>query len=302
MAAPLRGLGSALTPEARGILASIFAFFSFAAMDAIAKHLMGELHPMQVAWARYASQTLCILAMLAPRLGRVVRTQHLGLQFLRSLFLFAATLMFLIGLQTMKFAEAAALLQTAPLIIAALAGLVLGEAVGIRRRIGVGIGLIGALFIIRPGLDVFQPAALFPLGGACCLAAFQLATRRLSGADGIGTTLFYTTVVGTLVASAAVPFFWTQPTLVQTGLMLSTGAIAAIGHLSLIYGLGQAPASMLAPFNYTQLVWAATFGLVIFGEVPDAMMVVGAAVVVGAGLYVWHRERVRELGVTGGRG
>jgi len=302
MSALLCGFGAALSPEARGILAVILAFLMFSVMGTVAKHLMGEMHPVQVVWARYASQTLCIVVVLAPRLGSMVRTSHLSLQLLRSLFLFGATLLFFTGLQVMKFAEAAALLQTAPLIITALAGLVLGEIVGIRRWIGVFVGLIGALIIIRPGLDVFQPAALLPLSAACCLGAFQIFTRRFSGADGIGTTLLYSTGVGTLIASVAVPFFWTPPSLIEAVMMLSIGAVASLGHLSLVYGLGQAPASMLAPFNYTQLVWAAFFGFVFFGELPDAMTVLGATVVVGAGLYIWHRERVRALGVASRRG
>jgi drug/metabolite transporter (DMT)-like permease len=302
MAADLRRFGVALSPEARGILASVFAFLTFSVMDTIAKHLMSDLHPVQVVWARYASQTLCIVVVLAPRLGSLARTSHLRLQLMRSLFLFGATLLFFTGLQVMKFAEAAALLQTAPLIITALAGLVLGEMVGIRRWTGVCVGLIGALIIIRPGLDVFQPAALLPLGAACCLGAFQIFTRRLSGADGIGTTLLYSTGVGTLIASAVVPFFWTPPTLLQAGMMLSIGAIASLGHFALVYGLGQAPASMLAPFNYTQLVWAAFFGFAVFGELPDTMTTTGASIVVGAGLYVWHRERVRKLGAARGHG
>ena len=293
-------LGAGLTPETRAILAMLFAFLTFSAMDTIAKHLVGTLHPVQVVWARYASQTVFIVILLAPRLRVLARTASPGLQLLRSGLLFAATLLFFTALSLMPFAEAVALLQTAPLIITALAALLLGEAVGMRRWSGVCLGLVGALVIIRPGLGVFQPAALLALGAAVCMAAYQVATRMLSSADSIWTTLLYTAGVGTLIASAAVPFFWTPPSLTEALLMALIGVIAGFGHLSLVYGLSQAPASMLAPFNYTALVWAMLFGFVFFAELPGPMTLAGATIIVGAGLYVWHRERVTKGGEAGG--
>ena len=147
---------------------------------------------------------------------------------------------------------------------------------------------------------MFQPAALLALGAAVCMAAYQVATRMLSSADSIWTTLLYTAGVGTLIASAAVPFFWTPPSLTEAALMAVIGVIAGFGHLSLVYGLSQAPASMLAPFNYTALVWAMLFGFVFFAELPGPMTLAGAAIIVGAGLYVWHRERVRKRAAAAG--
>ena len=294
----LRAAGAGLSPETRGILAMVLAFLSFAVMDTIAKHLSGSLHPVQVVWARYTSQTAFIVLLLAPRLGTLARTANPGLQLVRSALLFTATLFFFTSLSLMEFAEAVALMQTAPLLITALAAVVLGEAVRLRRWTGVAIGMIGALIIIRPGLGVFQPASLLPLGAACCLACYQIATRMLSAADRIWTTMLYTAGVGTLFASAAVPFFWTAPDLLQALMMAAMGAIAGCGHLALVYGMSQAPASLLAPFNYTALVWATLFGYLFFAELPDPLTVLGAAVVVGAGLYVWHRERARKLGAA----
>jgi len=294
MAAAARAFG-ALAPETRGVLAVVFAFFCFGLQDSTAKFLVGELHPMQVVWARYAGQMAIILVLLAPRLRPMARTAHPGLQLVRSALLFASTVLFFTALSMMELAEAAALIQTAPLFITALAAPLLGELVGIRRWAGVAIGLMGALVIIRPGLEVFQPAGLLPLAGAVCLASYQIATRMLSAADRIQTTMLYTAGVGTLVATLLVPFFWTQPTAVQAGLMALMGVIASVGHLSLVYGFGLAQASALAPFNYTALVWATLFGYLFFAELPDAATVAGAALVVAAGLYVWHRERRRKL-------
>jgi drug/metabolite transporter (DMT)-like permease len=296
MPARARAFVAGLTPETRAILAMLFAFMMFSVMDTVAKLLMDTLHPVQVVWARYTSQTVFIALLLAPRLHILARTASPGLQLLRSGLLFSATLLFFSGLSLMEFAEAVALLQTAPLIITALAALVLGEAVGLRRWTGVCIGLIGALIIIRPGLGVFQPASLLPMGAAFAMAAYQVATRMLSANDSIWTTMLYTTGVGTLIASAAVPFYWTAPTVTEALMMAVLGVIGGFGHLSLVYGLSQAPASMLAPFNYTALIWATVFGFVVFAELPDPMTLAGAAIVVAAGLYVWHRERMAKLG------
>jgi drug/metabolite transporter (DMT)-like permease len=296
-----RGVGAGLTPETRGILAMLLAFLTFTFVDVTAKYLTGSLHPVQVVWARYFSQTVFISILLAPQLRSLARTAHPGLQLLRSGLLFSATLFFFASLSRMELAEAVALMQTAPLIITALAALVLGEVVGIRRWSGVCIGLIGALIILRPGLGVFQPASLLPLGAAACMASYQVATRMLSGADGIWTTMLYTAGAGTVIGSVAVPFFWTTPSLFEVMLMAAMGVFAGLGHLALVYGMGQAPASTLAPFNYTALIWAMILGFVFFAELPDALTLAGAAVIVGAGLYVWHRERVRALGAAGGQ-
>lgn len=295
MGAATRAFG-ALTAETRGVLAVVFAFFCFGLQDTTAKFLMGELHPMQVVWARYAGQMAVIVIVLAPRLKPLARTANPGLQLVRSALLFTSTLLFFTALSRMEFAEAAALIQTAPLFITALAAPVLAEVVGWRRWTGVAVGLVGALVIIRPGLEVFQPAGLLPLGAAVCLASYQIATRMLSAADRIRTTMLYTAGVGTLVATLAVPFFWTQPSGLQAGLMLLMGVLASTGHLSLVYGFGLAQASALAPFNYTALIWATLFGFLFFGELPDLATVAGAGIVVAAGLYVWHRERLRKLG------
>ncbi|MDH3665871.1 MAG: DMT family transporter [Paracoccaceae bacterium] len=293
MTAPIRAPGAGLAPETRGMLGIIFAFLLFAGVDTIARHLTGSFHPVQVVWARYASQMVLVIAIMAPRLPRLVRTANPGLQLLRSGLLFAATLCFFNALSLMKLAEASALLQTAPLLITALAPFLLGESVGIRRWTGVVVGLFGALIIIQPGAGVFQWAALLPLGAASFLALYQIATRMLSGADSIWTTVFYTAGVGALIASVAVPWFWTTPTFAEAVLMLGMGLLAGIGHLALVYAMGQASASALAPFNYSQLVWAALLGLLFLGEWPKTTTIAGAAVIVSAGLYVWHRERVR---------
>lgn len=291
MLARLAERGRLAAPETRGALGFVAALMLFALMDAIAKHLSGQLPPLQVVWARYVSQTALIVLLFLPRLPQLVTTRHPRMQMVRGLCLLTATSLFFTGLAYLQLAEAVALLQTAPLFIVALAALVLGEAVGPRRWIAVGIGLVGALIILRPGLGVFQMAALLPLGAAVALAAYQVATRRLGAGDSIWTTLVYTTGVGAVLASVAMPFVWQAPTLTQVLWLSVIGLPGFLGHFALVWALGQAEASALAPFNYTGLVWAVIIGLLVFGEVPAPTTLAGAGVVVAAGLFVWHRER-----------
>ncbi|MEM1344632.1 MAG: DMT family transporter, partial [Pseudomonadota bacterium] len=189
-------------------------------------------------------------------------------------------------------AEATAVMEIAPLLVTVLAALVLNEHVGPRRWVGVAVGLIGALIVIRPGLEVFQPISLLLVVAAFCLAAYQIATRAMGGIDSIWTTMLYTTLFGTLASSAAMPWVWSPPPPEALLPLALIGVLGCAGHLCLVWALSQAQASVLAPFAYTQLVWATALGFLIFAEVPDGATILGGAVIVGAGLYVWHRERL----------
>jgi hypothetical protein len=155
---------------------------------------------------------------------------------------------------------------------------------------GVLAGLVGALVIIRPGTDVFQPAALLPLAAATCFAGYSIATRFLGQDESPFTSLLYTTLIGTVVATIAMPFFWTTPATGDAVVMATFGAIGMVGQLFLILALGYAPASLIAPFGYMALAFNATWGFLFFAEVPDRWTVAGASIIVGAGLYVWYRE------------
>lgn len=287
-------LPSRLTGETRGILGMIVALLFLATMDSFAKALSTHLPTAQIVWARYTGQTLIIAAICLPRLRATLATRNLGLQLGRSALLFIVTALYFYALGFMKFAEAAALLQTAPLLITMLAALVLGEPVGPRRWAGVCVGLIGAMILIHPGVGVFQPAALLLMVAALAYAFYQIATRWLGGADGLWTTLLYTTGFGAVLSSLALPFVWVTPDPQVALMMAGMAGAGCLGHLCLVWALGQAPTSVLAPFNYAGLLWATLIGLVVFGEAPDALTLTGAAIIVAAGLYVWHRERIRQ--------
>ncbi|MGF1501062.1 MAG: DMT family transporter [Paracoccaceae bacterium] len=292
----LTGIAAGLSPVTRGAIGMAVTVLFFAAMDATARHLTQSLPTLQVAWARYTSQTVVLVVLFAPRLGTLARSVQPRLQLLRGVLLFATTLTVFEGLKHLELAEMSALLQLAPLGITALAALVLRERVGPRRWAAIGVGLCGALLVIRPGLEVFQPAALFGLAGALGYAAYQVTTRMLRPGDAIVTTLLYTTALGAAVSSLMVPSVWVPPGPELWAWMAAIGVIGLLGQMCLVWSLAQAPASALAPFNHVSLVWASGIGFLAFGEVPQALTLAGGAVIVGAALYVWHRERRREAG------
>ena len=285
---------AAIPAEARGAALLVLATALFASMDAIGKGLMQRHDPFQVVWARYAAQAVIVAIIVSPRLGRVIRTARPGLQVIRSALLFMATLCGFFAFSVMPLADATAIFQTAPLAITALAALVLREPVGPRRWAGVMVGFLGALIIVRPGADVFQPAALLPMLGALFFAGYSIATRFLGRDESYWTTFLYTAALGALIASAFVPLVWVTPTWGDAALMLAMGAIGSAGQFLLIVAFNTAPASAIAPFTYAGLIFATLWGYVFFGDAPDGWTATGAAVIVGSGVYVWRRERMRK--------
>lgn len=281
---------SRLSPTATGILLYILAIMSMSVMDLLAKLLSEQVPVLQVVWARYAGQTAIVTLLLLPRLGRVVRTTHPWLHFLRSLFLLMATTAFFFGISRMGLAEATAIIDVNPVLITLLAAVFLGERFGLRRALGVGAALVGALIIIRPGSAVFSPTALLPLIAAICFASFAVTTRFLGRDENIWTSLFYTALLGAVVLSVIVVPVWVRPDATALALMLGIGAVSAIGQFLMIRALMLAEASAVAPFSYVGLLFATLWGMLFFDAFPDGPTMVGGAIIVAAGIYVWHRE------------
>lgn len=279
-----------LSPSVQGILLMLTTVFMFTVMDAVAKGLAHRYDTLQVVWARYTSQTIVAVLILAPRLKTVIKTEYLGLQLIRSGFLFAATMCFFFGIVLVGLAQASAIMSINPMLITIGAFLILSEPFGLRRAMGVGFGLAGALIIIRPGSEVFTLAALLPVGAACCYAGYALSTRFLGRGESIWTSFLYTAVIGTVIASLMVPWFWTTPNLADCGPMLLLGIIGGTGQLSLIKALSVAEAGTIAPFAYAGPLFATLWGVLFFGESPDIWVGVGTLVIISAGIYVWHRE------------
>lgn len=266
------------------------AIFLFSAMDAVAKQLMARFDVLQVVWARYAGQMFVVATILLPRLPTLIRTKHLGLQLLRSAFLFCATWCFFTSLSFMEIASATSVMNIHPVLLTLGAALILRERLGPRRIIGIALALTGALIIIRPGADVMTWSSLLPLLAGFCYASYALTTRFLGRDEPILTSFIYTALIGTMAATALVVPVWQPPAATDWGIFLGLGIVGALGQFFLIKSLTVAEAGAVAPFGYSGVVYSTIWGLILFQEVPDAYTILGALVIVGAGVYVWHRE------------
>lgn len=279
-----------LSPNATAILLMIGAIFCFSVMDATAKALAPRIGTIPAVWARYAGQVLVVLILVAPRLKTVARTNYPLLQLARSVFLMFGTVFFFFSVANIGLTEATAIMNINPVIITLGAAIFLGEKIGLRRALGIGAALIGALIIIRPGSDVFSPYAVLPLIAAFAYSAYNITTRFVGRNEDPWTSLLYTALFGAVIMTIAVPFFWQPLDLVSALLMVVVAGFGTVSQLLLIRALAIGEASMLAPFAYTGLIFATVWGVVFFDEYPDGMTILGAAVIVAAGVYVWYRE------------
>lgn len=278
---------------ALGIVLMLGALFLFVMMDSAIKASVQDLSVIQVLWARFLFHMIVVAAALAA-MGRRLppRTGAPKLQIVRSLCLAAANLFFTAALVHVPLAECVAIGFVSPLIVTLLAARMLKERVGWQRWTGILVGFAGVLVIIRPGAGVTHPAAAFVLLTAVVFAVYSVLTRRLAGVDDAFTTIFHTGVAATVVTTLIVPFFWVWPTLEQWALLLVLGTLGGIGHFLLILAYQRAQASVLAPFAYTQIVWATLAGWLLFGELPDEVALIGALIVSAGGLFVlWAETR-----------
>jgi drug/metabolite transporter (DMT)-like permease len=276
-----------------GIALMCGALACFSCLDAMAKYLNLHMDTLQVVWARYTGAFIVAVAISNPitRPG-LMRTGRPMLQVGRSVLLLLSTLLNFMALRYLQLDEALSIVFSTPFFIAALSGPVLGEWVRWRRWMAIGVGFIGVLLVTRPGFGGIHPAALLSLVAALFYAAYNISTRMLSRTDSTETTLFYSNLVGALVMLPVVPFVWTTPSdPVVILVMVVCGAFGSVGHYLLIIAHRHAPPAVLAPFIYTQLVWAIILGYLVFADVPNRWTLAGAAVVVASGLYMLNRER-----------
>lgn len=264
-------------------------------MDGFAKAMADSFAIVQLVWARFLFQSLLIVPLALGTSPRaMLRPGHLPLQLGRGVGILIGTFLFFSAIRTMPIADALALLFIAPLIVTALSPLVLGEPVGVRRWMAVLVGFGGALVVLRPGLTVLQPGALLALGAGASFAGYVLLTRRLSHAAPPLVTLAITSLVCLVVTSALLPTVWVTPQPMQLAAMAAMGAIGAGGHYLIIRAFEKAPASLLAPFGYGEILTATIVGYYWFGDFPDGMTWLGIAILIASGIYISVRERVRR--------
>jgi drug/metabolite transporter (DMT)-like permease len=284
----------------RGILLTLVTISVFGIQDAVAKLLVQDYSPFQVAMLRYwgfAVFALWMVARQAP-LRQALRSRAPGLQILRGVMLVTDIWLFAIALQTVPLGELQAISMVYPLLVTLFAIPLLGEKVGVFRLAAVGAGFLGALIIVRPGGVPLDWGAGAAVAAAVCYALYIVITRKVTAVDSAATTMTYTALVGLVLSFAVGVFFWQNMAWVDVLLVLVVTVTTCTGHWLMTTSLSLAPASVLQPFNYFALPWAIVLSIVIFGQWIDPISLVGAAIIVGAGLVVMARERLKRVPVV----
>nr|WP_244314339.1 MULTISPECIES: DMT family transporter [unclassified Pannonibacter] len=288
----------------QGILFMIAGMGVVPLMDVLAKILAGHIPALEVSFSRFFFQALITvaIALVWARSLATLRPQRWGVNLLRGALLSGATLSFFTALKVMPLADAIAIFFVEPMILTALSAIFLKEHVGPRRWAAVAVGLLGAMLIIRPSFAAFGVSALLPLVTATLFALYLLITRKLAGEDSLLSMQFTTALGGCLTLGVILLAAWATgiggfvpvvPGSIDVLMMVGIGLISFISHGFIVRAFALAPASVLAPFNYLEIVSATLFGYLIFGDFPDLPTWGGIALIVASGLYIAHRERLR---------
>ena len=280
--------------ERLGILLMIITTIVFASQDGLSKYLATEYNVYMVVMIRYWFFAAFVISMSSRRTGgikRVAKTKSPILQIFRSVILVAEMCITILAFTLLGLAETHAIFASYPLIIAMLSGPILGEYVGWRRWLAISVGFIGILIILNPGNGIFSPYALVPLAGAILFALYGLLTRYVSQYDSSSTSFFWTGVVGSIAMTVVGLNFWDPVSKSDWSIMLLLSASGVVGHYLLIKCYEVAEASAVQPFAYLQLIWASMIGIIIFGEQITTNVLIGACIIVGAGLFTLWRER-----------
>ena len=275
----------------KAIIFSLLGWMFLPVMDGFAKYLSDDLPILQITWARYFFTVAFVFPiMFFFYKKQLVWSDKPKLQIFRGLILLSANICFFYAISVISLAKALTLAFIAPLIVTAFSPILLGEKVGYRRWTAVAVGFIGSLIVIRPGFLEFNLASMAALATGFFYGFYLIITRKLSTSDNPLLTLLITGMVGALLVSLIIPFYWVKPTLNQWSLMAGIGVFACIGHLFLILSLKYADASKLAPLGYTEIIPNVIIGYYFFSEIPDNWTYLGLFIIVLSGLYISRRE------------
>ncbi|MEP3116498.1 DMT family transporter [Nisaea sp.] len=281
----------------RGITLMIAGIFVVSVMDALIKWLTASYPSIQIVMLRCLFGLIPLFVIVCLQGGlAVLRTARPGAQLLRSAFGAGAMLGFFYALSVLGLAETVTLAFSSPLFVTLLSVPVLGERVGARRLGAVIVGFIGVVIVVRPGAEIFKLDSLIPIAASFCFAMTMLLARRLSVTETSVSMTFYTTLTGLSVGTAGVLWVvgtssgWAEPQPADWGLFLLLGLLGGVGQYLVTTSFRHAEAVVVAPFEYSALIWATLFGFVIWKEVPDGATLLGGIIVIGAGLYIGYRE------------
>ena len=287
-----------------GIWLMIATTLVFSVQDGLSRHLAETYNVTMVVMIRFWFFALFVIAIARSRSGSLraaAATRQPLVQLARGLLLVAEVCVLVLAFTMLGLVESHAILTCYPLLVAALSGPILGERVGWQRWIAIGIGFLGVLIILQPGVTVFAPAALIPLASAFLFAVYGLLTRLAARADSAATSFFWTGVVGAAAMTPLGLWHWQAMAGPDWGLMATLCVSGALGHWLLIKCYEVAEASAVQPFAYLQLVFASAVGVIAFNEVIERHVIIGAAVVVAAGLFtLWRENAARRRVVAAG--
>jgi drug/metabolite transporter (DMT)-like permease len=265
----------------------------FIGLDTLMKLGLERYSLVQVTWGRFFFATIFAGLYCGRALPHLMKSRAPLQQTLRSFFLMITTALFNGGIMFVPLVTATTIMFLTPVFTTMLAVLVLGEHVGFRRWTGIAVGFLGALIVIQPwtalttGINV---GASLLFAAAISNASYQIATRKVRQ-DDPRTSLLFTAAVGAIVATLVLPWYWTWPDAQGWFLLAGSGFMGALGHFCIIAAFGNAPASVVAPFSYSSLLWASALGFLVWGDVPQLQVLVGAAFIMSSGLYIFFRER-----------
>jgi drug/metabolite transporter (DMT)-like permease len=287
LVAPLR---VAMTEDRRkAALLFITAIALLATMDMIVKFASTSLSTPQIVWGRYMSQTIAMVLIIGPAgVLNCFRSKAPLLHLMRALVLFGANFAFTAALRYLPLTEANVVGFASPLLLTALTYPVLGERVGFGRWAAVTGGFIGVLVVLQPGTSMFQWAATLPLMMAICAAIYHVMTPIVARVEDPAISIYFLSVIGAVSMSLVVPWFWTQPDALGWAMLFVIGVLGTIGHVLIVRAFAHAPASMLAPFFYIHLIWATLYGWFIFGDIPKLATIIGGALIIASGIYVFR--------------
>jgi drug/metabolite transporter (DMT)-like permease len=277
-----------------GIGLTLAGYFCFTVIDSCAKWLsQGGLPTMEIVFIRYAAQFFIVAAIFLPQRGAALATtRNLPVEIIRGLALMGSTIFNFIAITYLPLTVTSAIMFTSPLILCALSIPILGETVGWRRWLAILVGFAGVLVIVRPGTEAFHPAVGLSVLAASCGALYMLLTRKLAGVDATTTQQFYSGLVATVCVAPFALGGWVWPSdpsgWFAFGLI---GVAALVGHQIITTAHRFAPASVLAPFSYFQIIYMTVSSWLIFNQPPEVWLYVGAPIVIASGLYLWIRER-----------
>lgn len=277
----------------RGIALMATGMFMFSAVDTMAKFLTDTIHPLQIVWCRQLGLLIGVLILVGLRGRSVLVSASPKLQIGRGALAAISATLFIIGVKFVPLADAVAITFVAPFMVTVMGALILREPVGIRRWTAVVIGFIGTLIVIRPGLGVLHPAAGLLVIAAGAFALRQILSRILAGGDGAATTVAYTAIVSCALLTVPMLFVWETPgSATEIVLLVAMAVLAAFGETLVIMALDAAQAVVVAPLQYSLLIWGTLYGYFVFGQFPDGWTWLGALIIVATGIYTLNRERL----------